>query len=75
MKILGILGFRRSGFLRIFTVAFDTLFQISLGYLKVIDCPAELELPAGARNRRKTTMKLRRNHLYPNFLIAKAFIM
>ena len=30
--------------------------------------PAGLEPPAGARNRRKPTMKMRRNRLHPNIL-------
>ena len=31
--------------------------------VNVNDCPAGLELPAGARNRRKATAKIRRNSL------------
>ena len=34
-----------------------------LGMVNVNDCPAGLELPAGARNRRKATAKIRRNSL------------
>ena len=45
-------------FCRIFTVAYDRLFQVRLG-----DCPAGLSNwpPAGARNKKKATMKIRRN--------------
>ncbi len=46
----------RAGFLRIFTLAFD-----SLGYLRVNDNPAGLQPPAGARKRRKASVKKRRN--------------
>ncbi len=44
-----------AGCLRIFTVAFDRLFEVRLGFLVVNDCPA------GARNRRKATVNKRRN--------------
>ncbi len=40
--------------------------MIRLGYLRVYDCPAELEPPAGARNRRKATVNIRIN---PQFRI------
>ena len=33
---------RSSGFRRIFTAAFDRLFQVRLGYVNVNDCPAWL---------------------------------
>ena len=33
---------RNSGFHRIFSVAFDRLFKVRLGYVNVNDCPAEL---------------------------------
>ena len=52
-----------SGFLRIYTVAFDRLFKVRKGQLMVKDCPAGLELPAGSRNRRKATVKMRTNPL------------
>ncbi len=42
-------------FHRIFTIAFDRL--IRLGHLRVNDCPAGLEPPAGVKNRRKTSLK------------------
>ena len=49
-----------SGFCRIFTVAFDRLFQVNVNdyppQVKEIR-PAGLKLHTGARNRRKTTMK------------------
>ena len=51
---------RSCGFLRIFTYTNDELFQVWLGYLKVNDCPAGLEPPAGARKRRKATVKILR---------------
>ncbi len=47
-----------SGFRFIFTVAFN-YFRLE----NVNDCPAGLEPPAGARNRRKATVKMRRKHL------------
>ncbi len=40
----------------IFIVAFDRL-----GYVSVNDCPAGLEPPSEARNRRKATLKIQRN--------------
>ncbi len=32
-----------------------------LGYSRVNECPAGIELPAGARNTRKAAVKIRRN--------------
>ena len=52
---------RSCGFHRIFTVAFERLFQVKLGYVNVNDCSAGLEPPAVARNRRKSTVKIGRN--------------
>ena len=45
----------RIGFLCIFIEAFDRLLQVRLGYVRVND------QPAGTRNRRKATVKMRRN--------------
>ena len=57
---------RSGGFRSIFTVAFYKLFQVRLGKLNVNDCPAvhceEIGI-AGARNRRKVTVKIRQNLL------------
>ncbi len=50
-----------AGFLCIFTVAFDRLFQVRFGQLRVNDCPAGLEPPAMARKGRKATVKKPRN--------------
>ncbi len=54
---------RSCGFHRIFTVAFERF-----GLVNVNDCPARLENmlvglepSAGARNRKKATVKIRRN--------------
>ena len=61
-------------------IIFDRLFKVRFGYVELGDCPAVLEPPAGARNRRKATVKIRRNApqealsrkgLYPSFLIPK----
>ena len=58
------------GFRCIFTVAFERFLLVRLG-----DCHAGLEPPAGARNRRKATVKIRRNlqlrFLHMNQLIYK----
>ena len=40
-------------------MAFERLFLVRLGYIG--DCPAGLELPAVARNRRKSTVKNTKN--------------
>ena len=62
---------------RILKMAFDRLFYVRLGFIGLGDCPAGLELPTGARTRRKATVKIRRNApqgalarkgLYPNFV-------
>ena len=50
----------RDGFLRNFTVASDGLFKVSLGLVRVNDCPGGLEPSAGARDRRKASRKIRR---------------
>ncbi len=44
--------------------AVSSYFHISFdrsGLFNVNDCPAGLEAPAGARNRKKATVKIRRN--------------
>ncbi len=64
--LVGLVAWRVS-FLRIITVAIDRLSQVKLG--KLNDCPAEdqkirptgLKPPAGARNRIKAGVKMRRN--------------
>ena len=49
-------------FRRILRVAFN-VFYVRLGYIWLDDCPAGLDPPAGARNMRKATVKIRRNTL------------
>ena len=46
---------RNSGFRRIFTVAFDRLL--------LVNRPCRARTPSGAKNRRKATVKIRRNPL------------
>ncbi len=48
---------RSCRFLRIFIYT-DGLFYVSLGYVRVNECPAGLEPTAGARNWRKATVKM-----------------
>ena len=43
-------------------MAFYRLFYVRLGYIGLGDCPTGLEPPAGARNRRKVTVKNTKNH-------------
>ena len=43
------------------TISLDRLLKVRLGKIKVIGCPAGLEPPAGARNRRKPDVKIRQN--------------
>ncbi len=47
---------------RIFKMSFDRWFEVRLGYIRLGDCPTRLEPHAGARNRRKATVKKRRNY-------------
>ncbi len=56
-KIIGYNQFRgEAGFKLAFYVSLDY-------YVRVNDCPAGSEPPAGARNRLKATVKIRRNTL------------
>ena len=47
------------GAIFILKMAFVRLFQVRLCYIGLGDCPSGLEPPAGARNRRKATVKIR----------------
>ena len=61
-------------------MAFDRLFKVGLCYTSLDGCPAGLEPPAVSRNKRKATVKIRRNAskwaltrkgLYPILLMNK----
>ena len=59
----------RGRFLRIFTVAFESLFQVNSG--SMITPQGQKICPPGARNRRKATVKIQRNQLYLIFSLEK----
>ena len=42
-------------------MAFDRLFKVRLGYIWLGGCPTGLEPPEVTRNKRKATVKIRRN--------------
>ncbi len=48
---------------RVYPYFHGSFLQVVLGWCRVNDCPVELELPAGARNIKKATLKIRRNPL------------
>ena len=54
-------------------VVFKKWLLVRLGYIWLGDCPAGLEPSAGARNRRKATMKIRRNPLLCFLYIIRKF--
>ena len=70
-----------AGFLRIFTVAFDRLFQVRLGQLNVNNCPAGLEPPRRGQKEEKSycekkqeTRPLAIKHLIRFFFLFSSFL-
>ena len=48
---------------RVYPYFHGSFLQVVFGWCRVNDCPAELVLPAGARNSKKAALKIRRNPL------------